>query len=380
MPSPLAIWTWEPVRASPFEAMRARLLWRGLWVLLAINVFGMAFSLVFVGAEHAVLPACLIFTYIAQFLLLRSGHDTACVMLNVVSWLVGLLFAWGPSGGLDGNLSPLLVMGTVFAAAFLEPPAAALVLLAHLGFVVFDQELLALAGTSRWLAAEQNLAQRGVSSTFALVTTLVIAGALLEAMRRMEAEAVGRASEAIAAEQAAIQASRAKARFLATMSHELRTPLNAIIGYTGLLLEDTPEDKDLGRIHRFGGVLLELVGDVLEVARAESSPEDNEPTTIEDLLQPLSGLQLNASSSVAEATVAFSADAMERVLRNLARGADTPAEVCASEEGDAIVLKVPSGDPDPLNQQIVDRLAAAHGATTADRDGQLCLRIDRVST
>ncbi|MBK5188892.1 MAG: hypothetical protein JJD97_11665, partial [Gemmatimonadaceae bacterium] len=35
--------------------------------------------------------------------------------------------------------------------------------------------------------------------------------------------------------RALIEASEAKARFLATMSHELRTPLNAVLGYAGLL-------------------------------------------------------------------------------------------------------------------------------------------------
>ena len=35
--------------------------------------------------------------------------------------------------------------------------------------------------------------------------------------------------------RALVEASEAKARFLATMSHELRTPLNAVLGYAGLL-------------------------------------------------------------------------------------------------------------------------------------------------
>src|SRR3954463_14799633 len=36
------------------------------------------------------------------------------------------------------------------------------------------------------------------------------------------------------------RATRAKSEFLAKMSHELRNPLNAIIGYSELLLGDSP--------------------------------------------------------------------------------------------------------------------------------------------
>ena len=74
----------------------------------------------------------------------------------------------------------------------------------------------------------------------------------------------------------ALEASRAKSAFLANMSHELRTPLNAIIGYAELLQEELPptgfdtERQDLTRIRSAGQHLLEVVSEILDLARIEA--------------------------------------------------------------------------------------------------------------
>ena len=72
-------------------------------------------------------------------------------------------------------------------------------------------------------------------------------------------------------------ASAAKSDFLAAMSHELRTPLNAIIGFSELLNEGGDEAADPAtvtayaeHIHSSGLHLLELVNDVLDLARVEA--------------------------------------------------------------------------------------------------------------
>lgn len=69
-------------------------------------------------------------------------------------------------------------------------------------------------------------------------------------------------------------ASRAKSEFLASMSHELRTPLNAILGFSQLLESDprmTEDNRDLAReIESAGQHLLELIGDLLDLARIEA--------------------------------------------------------------------------------------------------------------
>ncbi len=69
-------------------------------------------------------------------------------------------------------------------------------------------------------------------------------------------------------------ANRAKSEFLAGMSHELRTPLNSIIGFSRILGRDsglTPEQVEtLATIIRSGEHLLDLINDVLEIAKIEA--------------------------------------------------------------------------------------------------------------
>ncbi len=69
------------------------------------------------------------------------------------------------------------------------------------------------------------------------------------------------------------KANQAKSDFLSHMSHELRTPLNAILGFTQLLTyEKTLTDKQrshISEINKAGNLLLELVNQILDLARIE---------------------------------------------------------------------------------------------------------------
>lgn len=72
------------------------------------------------------------------------------------------------------------------------------------------------------------------------------------------------------------RATRLKDEFLANMSHELRTPLNAILGLTEGLQEEVfgsinpAQMKHLQTIEQSGSHLLELINDILDVAKIES--------------------------------------------------------------------------------------------------------------
>jgi signal transduction histidine kinase len=80
----------------------------------------------------------------------------------------------------------------------------------------------------------------------------------------------------IAARDLADAGSREKSNFLANMSHELRTPLNAIIGFSDLMIQnifgplDAKYQEYAKLIHASGGHLLDLISDVLDMAKIEA--------------------------------------------------------------------------------------------------------------
>jgi signal transduction histidine kinase len=76
------------------------------------------------------------------------------------------------------------------------------------------------------------------------------------------------------ASQEADKANHAKSEFLSRMSHELRTPLNGVLGYAQILRNDHNIDEfqreTIVSIEGCGQHLLELINDVLDIAKIES--------------------------------------------------------------------------------------------------------------
>jgi PAS domain S-box-containing protein len=87
------------------------------------------------------------------------------------------------------------------------------------------------------------------------------------------------------------EANRIQGEFLANMSHELRTPLNSIIGFSELLhaeeiVVDAAHQREfLGDILKSGRHLLQLIDDVLDLAKVESGKLDFWPEPIQ--LEPI---------------------------------------------------------------------------------------------
>ena len=83
------------------------------------------------------------------------------------------------------------------------------------------------------------------------------------------------------------EANRLKGEFLANMSHELRSPLNAIIGFSELLHDEkigavSADQKEcLGDILASSNHLLQLIDDILDLAKVEAGKMEFNPEPVQ---------------------------------------------------------------------------------------------------
>jgi PAS domain S-box-containing protein len=151
---------------------------------------------------------------------------------------------------------------------FSEPAADAFTgkdreVLARGGVVEIPEEPLDTADGGTRLLHTRKVAIRDEDGT-----PLFLLGISEDITERRSAE---RAADAARAE--AERANLAKSDFLSRMSHELRTPLNAVIGFAQLLQLDPLDDEQresVEQILKAGRHLLELINEVLDIARIEA--------------------------------------------------------------------------------------------------------------
>ena len=129
------------------------------------------------------------------------------------------------------------------------------------------------------------------------------------------------------------EANRLKGEFLANMSHELRTPLNSILGFSDVLSGiETLTDKQrrwVGNIQNSGRVLLEMINDILDLAKIEAGKTEVRPTAFDligliyaqiELFRKMAedkNINLQVDSSVQELRIEQDQGKISQILTNL---------------------------------------------------------------
>jgi PAS domain S-box-containing protein len=194
-----------------------------------------------------------------------------------------------------------------------------------------------------------------------------------------------------AAKDEAERLSRAKSEFLSRMSHELRTPLNAVLGFSQLLAGDaseplTPRQHERVReLQRGGAHLLDLINDVLDLARIEAGALRLQLQAV-DLCEAVRECQTLIADTMARHGVTLQVECragscvwadptrLRQVLLNLLSNAakyNRPggtARLSWAVDGDRLRVQVQDEGPGLGTEQLArlfspfERLGAEHGA------------------
>ena len=164
-----------------------------------------------------------------------------------------------------------------------------------------------------------------------------------------------------------------KSEFLANMSHELRTPLNAIIGFAELIHDgkvgaiNVDQKEYLGDVLKSAGHLLQLINDVLDLAKVESGKLEFNPepvrlsklvTEVRNILQPLAASKhLTIGIEVAESVdnIVIDAAKLKQILYNYLSNA-----IKFTPEGGVILLRAGRKTRNIFGWRLKIRVSVSH--------------------
>lgn len=186
-----------------------------------------------------------------------------------------------------------------------------------------------------------------------------------DALQEVNEELDGKIDQIAQANMRLFEMNRLKSDFLATMSHELRTPLNSILGFSDVLAGvDGLSDKQkryVGNIQRSGRMLLEMINDILDLAKMESGKMDirasdfriNAVLTAQcDMARPLTekkNIELDCESEADLPMMRQDQGKVQQVLNNLLSNA-----IKFTPEGGRIMVRAERQDSQMLRLTVED--------------------------
>ncbi len=360
LPLPEAGRRWHFDSVVPFAGLIAALACIGFQLLPEVR----ANQTLFERIADPILGAALL---CVALITLRKTGPRRLATWRVMSYLLALYilgsFAAKLAAGGNGiilSITFLMWLPAVIAFGGLVMPFAARRRMAWLLYAGFA--LVALAWLA-WGADGGSVARLGrelhINAFLSLAALLLLIG---EIGRNLQVAA----REATLARQVAEQANRAKSDFLARMSHDLRTPLNVVIGYSEVIAGEMlggPEAwaryRDYAEhIRESGAFLLDLVNDILDIARIDAGGFALKPELVDlddlvmDTVSRLSeraaaeGVTLLGTPHGTAGTIMIDRRALEQVLQNLVSNAITytaagkRAGVRMARTGDSVLIEV----------------------------------------
>lgn len=159
---------------------------------------------------------------------------------------------------------------------------------------------------------------------------------VIEDLRKnLEKKVIARTGELEKINRELEYANQLKGRFISNMSHELRTPLNSILGFSDILLDRTfgdlteNQDRYIRNIYSSGKHLLELINNVLDIAKIEAGKYEMvyETFPVDDIIREVMGvmkplaenkfIEIFVSMGEEVATVTADKVKMKQILYNL---------------------------------------------------------------